>query len=128
MRLTHKALFVMMDHYFGRIVLISSSSAFQALPGMTSYSASNSGLLLFGEGLAYELRNSGSERSYSLSRGRQTGFTKICWRQGAKKRKLMDPQEEVKAVASSINTESVLMVSESAQGRCLFLQEFCPER
>lgn len=116
MRLTHKALPVMKDHHFGRIVLISSSSAFQALPGMTSYSASNSGLLLFGEGLAYELRNSGVNVLTVCPGGMKTGFQKSAGVKELKSENLMDPQEVVKAVASSINTESgVLIVSARAR-------------
>jgi short-subunit dehydrogenase len=112
MRLSHKVLPQMINHQFGRIVLISSSSAFQALPGMTSYSASNAGLLLFGEGLFYEVKNFGVKVLTVCPGGMKTGFQKSAGVKELKNENLMTPQDVVKEVMVGLNGQApVLMVS-----------------
>lgn len=74
MRLAHAVISDMSRMNFGRIVLISSSSAFQPLPSMTVYAASNAALLLFGEGLSYELSGRGIHVMTVCPGGMDTNF------------------------------------------------------
>lgn len=64
----------MLERGCGRIVLISSSSAFQALPYMSVYAASNAALLALGEGMWGELRGSGVEVLTVCPGGMMTNF------------------------------------------------------
>ncbi len=112
MKLAQKAIPNMLKHQFGRIVLISSSSAFQALPGMTSYAASNAGLLLFGEGLSYELKSTGVAVLTACPGGMKTGFQKYAGVKELKNEKLMLPDEVVRSVMLGLNSKkSVILVS-----------------
>ena len=112
MRLTQKALPQMINHQFGRVVLISSSSAFQPLPGMTSYSASNAGLLFFGEGLSYEVKSFGVKVHTVCPGGMKTGFQKSAGVKELQNEKLMLPQEVVRKVILMLNGQNpVIMVS-----------------
>ncbi len=74
--LVQHALTYMIQKNFGRIVMISSSSAFQALPFMAAYAASNSALLSFGEALWGETKGSGVEILTVCPGGMQTNFQK----------------------------------------------------
>jgi short-subunit dehydrogenase len=112
MRLSQKVLPQMINHHFGRIVLISSSSAFQALPGMTSYAASNAGLLLFGEGLSYEVKEFGVKVHTVCPGGMKTDFQKSAGVRKLQNEKLMMPQDVVKEVVRGLNSQApVLMIS-----------------
>ncbi|MBF0146472.1 MAG: SDR family NAD(P)-dependent oxidoreductase [Magnetococcales bacterium] len=73
-RLCHHAALVMTSRSFGRIVLISSSSAYQALPYMAAYAASNAALLSFGEALWGEMEGSGVEVLTVCPGGMSTRF------------------------------------------------------
>lgn len=112
MRLSQKVLPQMINHQFGRIILISSSSAFQPLPGMTSYSASNAGLLLFGEGLSHEVKSFGVKVHTVCPGGMKTGFQKSAGVKELKNEQLMSPQDVVKKVMLRLNGQDpVIMVS-----------------
>jgi len=57
--LTREILPVMVERKRGGILNIASIVAFQAIPYWTTYAATKAFVLAFGEGLAYELRDSG---------------------------------------------------------------------
>lgn len=72
--LARHAILHMQRRAFGRVILVSSSSAFQALPYMTVYAASNAGLLSLGEGLWGELEDFGVEVLTVCPGGMGTNF------------------------------------------------------
>jgi nucleoside-diphosphate-sugar epimerase len=96
--LAHDAARRMKRRQFGRIVLISSSSAYQALPFMSVYAASNAAVLLFGEGLASELRGDGIEVLTVCPGGMDTSFQSRAGVRKLEHESLMSPA----AVASEI--------------------------
>jgi short-subunit dehydrogenase len=57
--LTRKIVPAMVERQRGGILNIASIVAFQAIPYWTTYAATKAFVLAFGEGLAYELRNTG---------------------------------------------------------------------
>jgi short-subunit dehydrogenase len=57
--LTRKIVPAMVERKRGGVLNIASIVAFQAIPYWTTYAATKAFVLSFGEGLAYELRNSG---------------------------------------------------------------------
>jgi len=57
--LTRKIVPAMVERKRGGILNIASIVAFQAIPYWTTYAATKAFVLAFGEGLSYELRNSG---------------------------------------------------------------------
>jgi short-subunit dehydrogenase len=57
--LTRKIVPGMVERKHGGILNIASIVAFQAIPYWTTYAATKAFVLAFGEGLSYELRNSG---------------------------------------------------------------------
>jgi len=91
-RLVHKLLPGMLDRQFGRLVLISSSSAFQPLPLMASYAASNAAVLLFGEALSEELAGDGIEVLVVCPGGMKTAFQQSSGVREIEGEKLMAPE------------------------------------
>lgn len=78
LQLAHAAIGGMTRAQFGRVVLISSSSAFQPLPYMAVYAASNAALLSLGEAWAAEVANDGVKLVTVCPGGMQTGFQKAA--------------------------------------------------
>lgn len=72
--LAHAALPAMLRDHFGRVVFISSSSAFQPLPYMASYAASNAALLMLGEAWGAELAGTGVHILQVCPGGMKTNF------------------------------------------------------
>ena len=77
----------------GRIVLVSSSSAFQALPDFASYGAANAGLLNFGEALASELVGTGVQVLTVCPGGMDTGFQAAAGVRRVDGEQLLAPEE-----------------------------------
>ena len=88
----------MKKRHFGRVVLISSSSAFQPLPYMATYAAANSALLSIGESWGAEVSNDNVQIMTVCPGGMQTNFQKSGGIKEIEKEKLMSPD----AVAAEI--------------------------
>jgi uncharacterized protein len=77
---------------FGRVVFVSSSSAFQPLPFMATYAASNSALLSLGEAWGAELAGSGVHLLTICPGGMQTNFQRAAGVKTIESEKLMAPE------------------------------------
>lgn len=97
---------------FGRIVFISSSSAFQPLPQMAMYAAANAALLSLGEAMAHELRDSGVDLHIICPGGMQTPFQARAGVKEVEGEKLMAPEDVVLAMLAGIaKRRTVILVS-----------------
>ncbi|HUR60216.1 MAG TPA: SDR family NAD(P)-dependent oxidoreductase [Opitutaceae bacterium] len=96
--LAHAALPDMVRAQFGRIVFISSSSAFQPLPYMASYAASNAALLSLGEAWGAELTDTGVHLLQVCPGGMQTNFQASAGVKKISGEKLMAPEEVVESI------------------------------
>jgi hypothetical protein len=102
----------MVQRHFGRIVFISSSSAFQPLPFMAAYAASNSALLSLGEAWAAELRRSGVRLMTVCPGGMKTNFQKSAGVKEVEGEKLMSPEEVALAIFRGLQgSRATLIVS-----------------
>ena len=118
--LAHAALPAMREAKFGRIVFISSSSAFQPLPGMASYAASNAALLLLGEAWAAELAGSGVDLLTVCPGGMQTNFQASAGVRRVEGEKLMSPGEVADRILCALPGGSqTLFVSARTHGMAL---------
>ncbi|MDO8542567.1 MAG: SDR family NAD(P)-dependent oxidoreductase [Opitutaceae bacterium] len=91
--LAHAALPAMLREHFGRIVFVSSSSAFQPLPYMATYAASNAALLSLGEAWASELADTGVHLLSVCPGGMQTNFQRTAGVKQPEGERLMPPEE-----------------------------------
>lgn len=97
---------------FGRVVWISSSSAFQPLPQMAMYAASNAALLSLGEAMAHELKGSGVDLHIVCPGGMQTPFQSRAGVKEVEGEKLMAPEDVVLAMLAGIRKRrTVILVS-----------------
>lgn len=120
MRLAHAALADMKRLRFGRLVLIASSAAFQPLPFMTVYAASNAALLLLGEGLAHELRGTGVEVMTVCPGGMDTNFQKTSGARRLTRERLMPPRQVAERILEGLRRRrSTLLVSGRARSMAL---------
>ena len=95
---------------FGRIVLVSSSSAFQPLAQFATYGASNAGLLGFGQALATELKGSGVHVLTVCPGGMDTNFqssANVCRRDGEQ---LLAPDDVADEIMTALRRRRVVQV------------------
>lgn len=78
---------------FGRVVFISSSSAFQPLPFLATYAASNAALLSMSEAWAAELTGTGVRLLVACPGGMQTNFQRSAGVKTLPSERLMAPEE-----------------------------------
>jgi short-subunit dehydrogenase len=90
--LTKNVISLMQKCHFGRVVLISSSSAFQSLPYMATYAATNSALLSLGEAWRAEVVNDNVQIMTVCPGGMQTNFQKKSGVKEVEGEKLMTPE------------------------------------
>lgn len=118
--LAHAALPDMIRAGFGRIVFVSSSSAFQPLPYLATYAASNAALLLLGEAWGAELAGTGVRMLQVCPGGMQTNFQQAAGVKVLPGEKLMSPDavaaDIVKALAGDRPTA---IISARARGMAL---------
>jgi uncharacterized protein len=120
MRLAHAAIADMKRTQLGRIVLIASSSAFQPLPLMAVYAASNAALLSFGQGLAYELARQGIQVMTLCPGGMQTNFQAAANVKRNPREKLMAPEDVARETLRGLALRrTVRIVSSRAYGMAL---------
>jgi hypothetical protein len=102
LRLAHAAIADMTPRQFGRIVFIASSSAFQALPYMSTYAASNAALLLASEGIGYETAADGIHVMTVCPGGMQTNFQRSAGVRTNDRERLMAPEDVAAAILSGL--------------------------
>jgi uncharacterized protein len=96
--LAHKAISGMERRQFGRVVLISSSSAFQPLPYMATYAATNSALLSLGEAWSREIAGKGVHMMTVCPGGMRTNFQQAGGVRTIEGEKLMSPSDVAEAI------------------------------
>lgn len=109
MQLVHALASGMRRRQFGRVVLISSSSAFQPMPTMAVYAASNAALLLFGEAIAAELREDGVEVSIICPGGMRTGFQAAAGVRVLQNEALATPESVAEQIVASIGQGKIVV-------------------
>jgi uncharacterized protein len=102
MRLAHAAIPVMQAEQFGRIIIISSSSAFQPLPLMAVYAASNAALLSWGEALGAELGDEAIDVLTVCPGGMQTKFQSSAGVREVEGEKLQSPDDVAVIVLAAL--------------------------
>ncbi len=120
LQLAHAALPGMIRAGFGRIIFISSSSAFQALPYMAGYAASNAAVLLLGEAWAAELAGTGVQTLQVCPGGMRTNFHRDAGVRVIASEKLMAPEEVAARIMQALaRTRVTIIVSIRAIGMSL---------
>jgi len=110
LQLATKYIPAMLDHHFGRIIYISSSSAYQPLPYMGVYAASNAAVLSLGESLAYENSDNGIEVLTVCPGGMATNFQNSAGVKEIGGEKLMTPEEAADIILNNVGkNKSVIM-------------------
>lgn len=110
--LAKTAISSMQKRHFGRIVLISSSSAFQPLPYMATYAATNSALLSIGESWGAEVAKDNIQILTVCPGGMQTNFQKSGGVREIEGEKLMTPDAVVTEIINGLRKQrKTLMVS-----------------
>lgn len=99
--LAEAALPAMVREGFGRIVLVSSSSAFQPLPYMATYAAANAALLSLGEAWASELDGTGVQLVTACPGGMQTNFQASAGVRQPAGERLMPPEDVADAILAA---------------------------
>ncbi len=109
--MAHEVIKQMRLNQFGRIVFISSSSAFQPLPYMAAYAASNCALLSLGESWAYENCDEGIQFKVICPGGMQTNFQDHSGVKKIKGEKLMSPDQVASIIFDNLydNDISILI-------------------
>lgn len=110
LQLAKQALPQMITNQFGRIVYVSSSSAYQPLPYMGVYAASNAAVLLMGEALAYENRDNGIEVLTVCPGGMSTNFQKAAGVKEIEGEKLMSPQRAAQIIVNSLGKNRIVIM------------------
>ncbi|WP_243543942.1 SDR family NAD(P)-dependent oxidoreductase [Pseudodesulfovibrio tunisiensis] len=100
----------MTRRHFGRIVFVSSSSAFQPLPYMAAYASSNSALLSLGEAWGAELRRSGVHMLTICPGGMKTNFQKSAGVKELEGEKLMLPEEVVRQTMNALKGQGLTAI------------------
>ncbi len=95
---------------FGRIVLISSSSAFQALPEFATYGASNAGLLNFGQALAAEVADRGVKVLTVCPGGMDTNFQSRAGVRRPEGERLLSPDEVAADIVAALERSAPVLV------------------
>lgn len=102
LRLVRMLLPAMLGRHFGRIVLISSSTAFQSMPYMTVYAASNAAVLSLGEGVSGEVAGRGIEIVTVCPGGMATNFQTSAGVRKVEGERLMSPAEAAARIMAMV--------------------------
>jgi short-subunit dehydrogenase len=98
------------QRHYGRIVLVSSSSAFQPLPEFASYGAATAGLLAFGQALAAELDDSGVQVLTVCPGGMDTGFQAAAGVRRLENEHLLDPAAVADRIVDALDRHDAVAV------------------
>jgi len=105
------------QRHFGRIVLVSSSSAFQPLPEFASYGAASAGLLAFGQALASELEDSGVHVLTVVPGGMDTKFQATAGVRRLEGERLLPPEVVADRIVDALDRQqAVVVVGARAKG------------
>ncbi len=118
--LAHAAIPAMTRAGFGRIVFISSSSAFQPLPYLATYAASNAALLSLGEAWAAELAGTGVRFLVACPGGMQTNFQRAAGVKTLASERLMAPARVAERIVRALaRPRTTVIISTRAAGMAL---------
>ena len=111
-RFLNSAIKSMRINKFGRILIVSSSTAFQSMPYMSTYSASNSALLSLGEAISKEEHTleTGINILTALPGGMDTNFQSSSNVKKNKNERLMSPQTVAEIILKSFNGKKIFKV------------------
>lgn len=100
----------MQRRHFGRVVLISSSSAFQPLPYMATYAATNSALLSLGEAWAEEVARQGVHVMTVCPGGMHTNFQRSAGVREIEGERLMTPEEVADQIIDGLGKSRMTLI------------------
>jgi short-subunit dehydrogenase len=100
----------MQRRHFGRVVLISSSSAFQPLPHMATYAATNSALLSLGEAWAEEVAHDGVHVMTVCPGGMHTNFQRTAGVKEIEGERLMTPEEVADRILAGLAKHRMTLI------------------
>lgn len=100
----------MQRRHFGRVVLICSSSAFQPLPFMATYAATNSALLSIGESWSSEEVNNNVHIMTVCPGGMKTNFQKSGGVKEVEGEKLMSPEAVVAGIIEGLKAKKRTLI------------------
>tara|TARA_B100001287_G_scaffold275387_1_gene282865 strand:+ start:967 stop:2664 length:1698 start_codon:yes stop_codon:yes gene_type:complete len=111
-RFLNSAIQSMRINKFGRILIVSSSTAFQSIPYMSTYAASNSALLSLGESISKEEHTLGTGINIltALPGGMDTNFQSSSNVKKNKNERLMSPQAVAEIILKSFNGKQFIKV------------------
>ena len=110
LRILLHALPEMSRRHFGRFVVISSSSAFQPLPFMSVYAATNAALLSAVEGISAEVGNSMVKLTVVCPGGMKTGFQHSAGVKVLGGEKLADPDDVADTILHELSKNKTTIV------------------
>lgn len=108
--LAQDAIRSMQRQQFGRVVFISSSSAFQPLPFMATYAATNSALLSMGEAWSHEIVKQGIQMMIVCPGGMQTNFQKSGGVKELEDEKLMSPKDVAQEILGGLSERRTTLI------------------
>jgi short-subunit dehydrogenase len=100
----------MQQRHFGRVVLISSSSAFQPLPYMATYAATNSALLSLGDAWAQEVVQQGVHVMTVCPGGMHTNFQRNAGVREIEGERLMTPEEVADQIITGLKKRRMTLI------------------
>jgi short-subunit dehydrogenase len=126
--LAHVAVNNMKRLQFGRIVFISSSSAFQPLPYMATYAATNSALLSMGEAWSQEVATQGIHMMIVCPGGMQTNFQKSGGVKEIEGEKLMSASDVAKEIIRGLGEQRTTLIVSFRSFAMSLLARLLPRR
>lgn len=118
----------MCRRHFGRIILISSSSAFQPLPFMATYAASNAAILSMAEAVAQEIDTKQVSVSVVCPGGMQTNFQRTAGVKESDSEKLMMPEEAASQILKAVGRQHVTLFLSTRTHMMALLARLLPRR
>ena len=118
----------MIKQNFGRIVLISSSAAFQPLPYMSAYSASKSSILFLGEALRAEIDSKKINIINVCPGGMDTNFQKSNNVKKNKDEKLLTVDYVIEKIFLGLLKNKMTIIISSRAHIMYFLSKILPRR
>jgi len=126
--MAQRALLDMKTRRLGRIVLISSSSAFQPLPYMATYAATNSALLSIGESWSAELSGTGVQLMTICPGGMRTNFQQSAGVRQLKGEALTSPNSVADAIFRNLSTHKMTLIISFRSHAMLWLARLIPRK
>ena len=100
----------MRRHFFGRVLFISSSSAFQPLPMMATYAASNSAILSFAEAVSSEVNDDQITVFVACPGGMKTNFQASAGVKVIENENLMHPDDVADKIIKKMGKNKATIV------------------